>query len=131
MADWKIICLSSIIGAIISIVLWSAFLPLFILGPFIGGFVASYFSKDYETYTGMDRKDGAIIGVLSGIIWGLIFSLALIFGLGAIKILTGLISTKMGLIADSIIAGYVTFQLSVIIGMILGALGGELWHCCQ
>jgi hypothetical protein len=124
MADWKIICLSGLVGAVLSFVLFLVYFPLFILGPFIGGFLASYFSRSYEDYTGMDRRDGAVIGVFSGIVGGLILSLLLIFGLGAINSILGLISTGMGATTDIILAGYVIFQLSVIVCMILGALGG-------
>ena len=124
MADWKIICLSGLVGAVLSFVLFLVYFPLFILGPFIGGFLASYFSRSYEDYTGMDRRDGAVIGVFSGIVGGLILSLLLIFGLGAINSILGLISTGMGATTDIILAGYIIFQLSVIVCMILGALGG-------
>ncbi|OPY23306.1 MAG: hypothetical protein A4E26_00916 [Methanobacterium sp. PtaU1.Bin097] len=124
MADWKIICLSGLVSAVLSFLLYLVYFPLFILGPLVGGFLASYFSKVYEEYAGMDRKDGAIMGLLSGIIGSLILNLLLIFGLGAIDNIIGWISTGMGTIADVIIAGYVIFQLSVIACMILGAFGG-------
>lgn len=124
MANWKIICISGLLGATLSFVLSLVYFPLFILGPLIGGFLASYFSKNYEDYVGIDIKDGAIIGVFSGIVGGLIFSLFLIFGGSAITITTGLLSTGMGVIVDVVVAGYVILQLSLIISMILGALGG-------
>lgn len=124
MANWKIICISGLLSATLSFVLSLVYFPLFILGPLIGGFLASYFSKNYEIYVGIDIKDGAIIGVFSGIIGGLIFSLFLIFGGSAISITTGLLSTGMGVIVDVIVAGYVILQLSLIVSMILGALGG-------
>ncbi len=73
MADWKIICLSGMVSAVLSFVLSLVYFPLLILGPIIGGFLASYLSKSYEDYAGMDRKDGAIIGVLSGVIGGFDF----------------------------------------------------------
>jgi hypothetical protein len=126
MADWKIICLSGLVSAVLSFVLSLVYFPLLILGSLIGGFLASYLSKSYEDYTGMDRRDGAIIGVFSGIIGGLILSLLLIFGLGAISNLIGLISTGRGVIVDVVISGYVIFQLVVIVSMILGTLGGVL-----
>lgn len=124
MADWKLICLSGLVNAVLSFVFFLLYFPLFLLGPFIGGFLASYLSKSYEDYAGMELKDGAIIGVLSGIIGGLILSSLLIFGPGAISNVVGLISTGMGAIAAIILAGYVIFQLTVIVSMILGALGG-------
>ena len=124
MADWEIICLSGLVDAVLSFVLSLVYFTSLILGPFIGGFLASYFSRSYEDYTGMDRRDGAVIGVFSGIVGGLILSLLLIFGLGAINSILGLISTGMGATTDIILAGYVIFQLSVIVCMILGALGG-------
>lgn len=124
MADWKIICLSGLVNAILSFIFSLVYFPLFVLGPFIGGFLASYFSQSYEDYAVMDGKDGAIIGLLSGIIGGLILSLLLIFGLGAISNFVGLITTGMGALADIILVGYVIFQLTVIVSMILGALGG-------
>ncbi len=124
MADWRIIGLSGLVSAVLSFVLSLFYFPLFILGPFIGGFLASYFSKSYEDYTGMDWKDGAVMGVFSGIIGGLILSLLLIFGTGVINNVIGLISARMGAIVDIVLAGYVIFQLSVIFNIIFGVLGG-------
>jgi hypothetical protein len=58
MADWKIICLSGLVSAVLSFLLYLVYFPLFILGPLVGGFLASYFSKVYEEYAGMDARMG-------------------------------------------------------------------------
>ena len=54
MADWKIIGLSGVVNAALSIILIVIFFPLFFLGPLTGGFLASYFSQRYEEYAKMD-----------------------------------------------------------------------------
>ncbi len=124
MADWKIIILSGIVSAVIAIILSLIFFPLFFLGPLIGGFFAAYFSQGYEDYGRLDRKDGAVIGVLSGIIGGVIISSFFILGFGTLNTIMGLINTKMGVIANNMIAGYIILQFSIIISIILGAIGG-------
>ncbi len=128
MAEWKIIGLSGLINAAISVLLIIIFLPLFFLGPLIGGVLASYLSHGYEDYDKMDSKDGAVVGAISGIIGGLIITLLLILGFGAISIIIRLISLKIGIIpgANILIAAYVIFEFSVIISTILGAIGGVI-----
>jgi hypothetical protein len=126
MAEWKIIVVSGIINAIISIILVIIFFPLFFLGPLIGGFLASYLSQGYEDYDKMDVKDGFVIGAISGIIGGLIITLILILGFGAVSILIKIIATQLGMIpeAKTIIASYLIFEFSIIISLILGVIGG-------
>jgi len=126
MADWKIIGLSGLVNAAITIVLIILFYPLFFLGPLMGGFLAAYFSQKYEDYTQMDIKDGAIVGTMSGMIGGLIITLILITGFEAINGLINLISLNINLIpgVDAVVAAYVILQLSLIISITLGALGG-------
>ncbi|MBI5458745.1 DUF5518 domain-containing protein [Methanobacterium sp.] len=126
MADWKIIGLSGLFNAALTIILIIIFFPLFFLGPLTGGFLASYFSRRYEDYDKMDLKDGAVVGIFSGIIGGLIITLILIMGFEAINTLINLISLKIGIIpgANTVVAAYLIFQLSLIISIILGAIGG-------
>ena len=124
MADWKIIGLSGLISAALSVILSILFLPLFFIGPLIGGLVAVYYSRGYEDYFEMDRKDGAVIGVLSGIISGLITGLFFILMPGMISTVIGIINTNLGLFWNSLLAGYLIIQLTIVSGMILGALGG-------
>jgi len=127
MADWKIIGLSGLINAALSIILIVIFFPLFFLGPLTGGFLASYFSQRYEDYTKMDLKDGTIAGIISGIIGGLIITLILIMGFEAIEFIINSISLEIGIIgANTVVAAYIIFQLSIIISIILGALGGAI-----
>lgn len=118
--DWKIIGLSGLINAILTIMIFWIFVPLFFIGPLIGGFLASYLAKGFEDYEGVDEKDGAVLGTLSGIIGGLILGLLFIMGLGNIGAITGLVSTGMGVI----VTAYIIIQLSVIISLILGLIGG-------
>lgn len=126
MADWKIIGLSGLFNAALTITLIVIFFPLFFLGPLTGGFLASYFSQGYEDYAKMDLKDGAVIGIISGIIGGLIITLIVIICFEAINTLINLISLNIGIIpgADAVVAAYIIFQLSIIISTILGAIGG-------
>ena len=126
MADWKIIGLSGLINAVLTIILIIIYFPLFFLGPLIGGFLASYFSKGYEDYDKMDLKDGAIVGTFSGIIGGLIITLILIMGFETITTIINLISLKIGILpgASTVVAAYIIFELSIIISTILGAIGG-------
>lgn len=126
MANWKIIGLSGLFNAALTIILIIIFFPLFFLGPLTGGFLASYFSRGYEDYDKMDLKDGTVVGIFSGIIGGLIITLILIIGFGAINTLINLISLKIGIItgANTVVATYLIFQLSLIISIILGAIGG-------
>jgi hypothetical protein len=126
MADWKIIGLSGLINAVLTIILIVIYFPLFFLGPLIGGFLASYFSRGYEYYDKMDLKDGAIVGTFSGIIGGLIITLILIMGFETINTIINLISINIGIIsgANTIVAAYIIFELSIIISTILGAIGG-------
>ena len=57
MADWKIIGLSGLVNAAITIVLIILFYPLLFLGPLLGGFLAAYFTQKYKDYTPMrDRR---------------------------------------------------------------------------
>ena len=114
----KIIGLSALINAALTMVLSLIFFPLSVLGPLTGGFLSSYLSKGYEDYEEMDEKDGAVVGAISGLIGGLIIGLLFILGFGGI-------STKIGIIAGSIlVTGYILFELSVIISFILGLIGG-------
>lgn len=126
MADWKIIGLSGLINAVLTIILIIIYFPLFFLGPLIGGFLASYFSRGYEDYDKMDLKDGAIVGTFSGIIGGLIITLILIMGFETITTIINLISLKIGILpgASTVVAAYIIFELSIIISTILGAIGG-------
>jgi len=124
MADWKIIGLSGLLTAAVALVLSILYLPLFFFGPLIGGFMAAYFSRSYEDYYEMDIKDGAVIGVLSGIIGGLIMGLFFLIMPGIIRTFIGIINTNLGTFGNSLLAGYLIIQLTVVSGMILGAVGG-------
>jgi Family of unknown function (DUF5518) len=128
MAEWKIIGLSGLINAVLTIILIIIFFPLFFLGPLTGGFLASYLSHGYEYYEKMDLKDGVVVGAISGIVGGLILILLLILGFGAISIIIELVSSKIGITSSAItlIAAYIIFEFSVIISTILGAIGGTI-----
>ena len=65
-----------------------------------------------------------VIGVFSGIIGGLILSLLFILNPGVFNIITGLINTEMGTTTDYVLAGYLIFQFTIIISIVLGAVGG-------
>jgi Family of unknown function (DUF5518) len=128
MAEWRIIGLSGLINAALTLILIIIFFPLFFLGPLMGGFLASYLSHGYEYYDKMDLKDGIVVGAISGIIGGLIITLLLILGFGAISIIIKLVSSKIGIITstNTLIAAYIIFEFSVIISSILGAIGGTI-----
>ena len=127
MANWKVIGLCGLFSAVVSGVVAMIYFPLFFLGPLIGGFLAVYFSGAYEDYyEKMDRKDGAVIGVLSGIIGGLILGSFLVLSTGTLDSVISLINAKLGTLADAILAGYLILQLTVIVGMVFGGLGGYI-----
>lgn len=125
--DWKIIGLSALINAVLTIVLSLIFFPLFVLGPLVGGFLASYPSKGFEDYEEMDEKDGAVVGAISGGIGGLLIGLLFVLGFGDISAITGLISSKIGAMTGGIIiTGYIILELAIIISAVLGLIGGVI-----
>lgn len=128
MADWKAISIGGVISAILTIILVLVFYPLFFIGPIIGGFLASYWSKSYEDYAQIDYKDGFIMGAMSGIIGGFILTLLLIIGSNAITNLIDFTSLNIGIFpgANSILAGYIILEFSLILCIIFGSVGGML-----
>jgi hypothetical protein len=120
--DWKTIGIGAVVNAALTINLSWMLFPLFLLGPLIGGFLTSYLSKGFEDYDEMDEKDGAVVGTMSGIIGGLLIGLLLSLGFGNISALTGLAEITGSLI----ITAYIIIQLSVIISLVLGLVGGVL-----
>lgn len=125
--DWKIIGLSALINAVLTMVLSIIFFPLLFLGPITGGFLASYFSKGYEDYDKMDKIDGAVVGAVSGLIGGLIIGLLSLLGIGDINVITGLISTQIGAIGNNnLIIGYIIIQFSTVMSLVLGLIGGAM-----
>lgn len=128
MANWKIIGLSGVLNAALTIIIMIIFFPLSFLGPIIGGFLSSYLSHGYEDYNKMDLKDGFIVGAISGIIGGLIITILLILDFGAINIIIGIISPKIGFLnsANTLVVAYIIFEFSIIISTILGAIGGTI-----
>ncbi|MEN6330172.1 MAG: DUF5518 domain-containing protein [Methanobacteriaceae archaeon] len=123
--DWKIIGLSALANAAITVVLSLIYLPLLFLGPLVGGFLSSYLSHGFEDYADMDKKDGAVLGTISGIIGGLIVAIIFLLGFGAIGAMMELISSQIGGITGStVITGYILFQIVIIMNLILGLIGG-------
>ncbi len=124
--DWKIIGLGSFVNIVLTSIFSLIFLPLFFLGPLIGGFFSSYLTEGFENYENMDEKDGAVVGAISGLIGGLIVGILYIIGVGAINNVLGIISTKFGVVAGSIIAGFVIINISTEISFLLGMIGGVI-----
>lgn len=122
--NWKIIGITGLVNAALTIPLSLISFPLLVLGPLFGGFLASYLSTGYEDYVKMDKKDGAVMGSFSGIIGGLIIALASILGFGAISNMVGSISNQMG--DGVVLTVYLIFQLTLIISFILGLVGGVI-----
>lgn len=122
--NWKIIGITGLVNAALTIPLSLIAFPLLVLGPLIGGFLASYLSTGYEEYVKMDKKDGAVMGSFSGIIGGIIIALASILGFGAISNMAGSISNQMG--DGVVLTVYLIFQLTLIISFILGLVGGVI-----
>jgi len=118
--DLKIIGLSALVNAALTIVLSMIFFPLLVLGPLIGGFLASYPSKRFEDYDKMDEKDGMVVGAISGLIGGFLIGLLSVLGIGDI-------GTTIGVITSStLINCYIILQLSLIMSLILGLVGGVI-----
>lgn len=122
--NWKIIGITGLVNAALTIPLSLIAFPLLVLGPLFGGFLASYLSTGYEEYVKMDKKDGAVMGSFSGIIGGIIIALASILGFGAISNMAGSISNQMG--DGVVLTVYLIFQLTLIISFILGLVGGVI-----
>jgi len=122
--NWKIIGITGLVNAALTIPLSLIAFPLLVLGPLFGGFLASYLSTGYEEYVKMDKKDGAVMGSFSGIIGGLIIALVSILGFGAISNMAGSISNQMG--DGVVLTVYLIFQLTLIISFILGLVGGVI-----
>lgn len=122
--NWKIIGITGLVNAALTIPLSLIAFPLLVLGPLFGGFLASYLSTGYEDYVKMDKKDGAVMGSFSGIIGGIIIALASILGFGAISNMAGSISNQMG--DGVVLTVYLIFQLTLIISFILGLVGGVI-----
>lgn len=118
--DLKIIGLSALVNAALTIFLSMIFFPLLVLGPLIGGFLASYPSKRFEDYDKMDEKDGMVVGAISGLIGGFLIGLLSVLGIGDI-------GTTIGVITSStLINCYIILQLSLIMSLILGLVGGVI-----
>ena len=124
--DWKIIGLGSFINIVLTSIFSLIFFPLFFLGPIIGGFFSSYLTEGFENYDKMDEKDGAVVGAISGLMGGLIVGILYIIGFGAINNVLGIISAKFGVVAGSIIAGFVIINISTEISFVLGMIGGVI-----
>lgn len=124
--EWKIIGLSALINAVLTVILSLIFFPLSLLGPLTGGFLVSYLSRGYEEYyNNIDEKDGAVLGAISGLLGGLIVGLLFILGFGGISAVIGLISSKLGTIAgNNIVIGYTLIELSIVVSCVLGSIGG-------
>lgn len=124
--EWKIIGLSALVNAVLTVILSLIFFPLSLLGPVTGGFLVSYLSRGYEEYYDkVDEKDGAVLGAISGLLGGLIVGLLFILGFGGISAVIGLISSKLGTIAgNNIVIGYTLIELSIVVSCVLGSIGG-------
>jgi len=120
--EWKVIGLSALINAVLTTLLSIYMLPFIFAGPLIGGFLAAYLSQGYEDYALMDKKDGAVLGAVSGLLGGFIITLFFILGFGTIGVV---IKSVIGNIGNNpIILAYIILQLSVIMSFIFGLLGG-------
>lgn len=125
--DWKIIGISALLSVVLTIILSLIWVPLIFLGPLTGGFLASYLSRGYEYYDKMDKKDGAVVGSVSGLIGGLIIGSLFLLGIGDVNVIMKLISSQLGAISNkTLIIGYIILQLSIIISFVLGLIGGIL-----
>jgi hypothetical protein len=120
--EWKVIGLSAFINAVLTTLLSIYMLPFIFAGPFIGGFLAAYLSRGYEDNAIMDKKDGAVLGAVSGLLGGFIITLFFILGFGTIGVV---IKSVIGNIGNNpIILAYIILQLSVIMSFIFGLFGG-------
>ncbi|MGF7118266.1 DUF5518 domain-containing protein [Methanobacterium oryzae] len=119
--DLKIIGISALVNAALTIILSIIFFPLLFLGPLTGGFLSSYLSKGYEIYDKMDERDGMVVGAISGLIGGLLIGLLSIISIGDIGTAMGVIST-----GNILIDAYIIIQLSLIMSIVLGLVGGVI-----
>jgi hypothetical protein len=120
--EWKVIGLSAVINAVLTTLLSIYILPLIFAGPLIGGFLAAYLSRGYEDYAIMDKKDGAVLGAVSGLLGGFIITLFFILGFGTFD---AIINPVIGNLSNNlIILDYIILQLSVLVSFIFGLIGG-------
>lgn len=126
MTDWKAIAIGSLVNAVLTMVFTLVLFPLFFLGPVIGGFMATYLSRDFSFIN--NPTEGAADGAVAGVIGGLIIGIIFILGFGALSAILGLIFTQIGAVAGTItlITGlFITF-VTVIVGGLFGAIGGVI-----
>lgn len=69
----------------------------------------------------MNRIDGTSVGTVTGLIGVLIIGILTFMGTGDINAIIGLITIKIA--RNSIITGYITIELSLIAGFVLGLVG--------
>ncbi len=127
MTDWKAIGIGAFVNAVLTIVFTLVLFPLFFLGPVIGGFLATYLSRENLGFIG-NPTEGAADGAVAGVIGGLVIGLIFILGFGALAAIIGLIFTQIGAVVGTItlISGlFITF-VTVIIGGFFGAIGGVI-----
>lgn len=116
--NWKLVGLGALVNAIITVLLIMIYLPLSFVGPVIGGFLASFFTRGYKNYGTMDLKDGAVVGAISGLIGGLIMTSLLIWFGSLNTTIGGIVGGNVFLLA------YVILQITTVASFILGLLGG-------
>jgi len=122
--DLKIIGTGALINAVSTVALSLIFLPLFLLGPVIGGFFAAYLSEGYEDYDKMDKIDGAVVGGISGLVGGSIV-LLFILGFGAVNASMALISTVGSMAGSILVIGFLIFKFLGVAGGIIGVFVKE------
>ena len=93
--EWKFVVVGVLISAVLTLVLAVVFLPLFFLGPVIGGVFAAYLDRG-------DNQAGAVEGAVSGVIGGLIMGALFLLGFGTISAIIGVIFTNAGAAAGTI-----------------------------
>ena len=119
--EWKYIVIGGLITAVLTLVLAVVFLPLFFLGPVIGGLFAAYLGRG-------DTQAGAVDGAVSGVVGVLIMGSLFLLGFSTISAIIGVIFTNAGVAAGtiSVILGAFITLLAVVISGVLGAIGGVI-----
>lgn len=128
MTDWKSVGIGALANVVLTMILTIVLFPLFFLGPVIGGLLTTYLSKERlsQRTPASDAGDGALSGVIGGLLIGAIF----ILGVSVLSTVIGLVFTQIGAVLGTItlITGLFFTLITIILGGVLGAMGGVIGY---
>ena len=116
MINWKSSFIGGLINFIITLILSILCFPLFFIGPLLGGIATVMFSDiSYDAL-----KEGALSGIIGGILMGIL----IILGVSSLSVFIGILSNNiLSMGAFGAVIGLIITILFIIISAILGTLG--------